>query len=555
MLLEHQHTLSCVSLRERNQGRVFYFSIVVLCYRENLEKALCQYVSNTLSHIDTVRGFCERLPEWMDARKRELTRLKKDISQLNLTAVLKDILRGLKKLDCFLDAVEKLVVTSLHVFMKENQVLHLPEGISPEHVQVVIIAARLICPLLLQFKRDASVFFLPKLQNVEVLSYQLDRYIQTTKTICKKLEKSFLSDFRLKRNTETVVDLNAHLCEDDIERMLCHINQLDRIRMDQHFRTNFLFQEVSCCRFIDEFTKRQPRMLKFLKDLEENAVQLDSMNKGAKISSVVGSSVGAVGGVLSIIGLALIPVTAGVSLGLIIGGTALGITSGVNSVVTTATEIVVNHKHQKEAGEVFQRFMEDVQSLQDCLEEVSAQPAANIPLNVQYLKVLSLLSKPVSVRRSIGSLVTDVSALQTLKKSKEQAMRAGLVAVQEGQALRNVPRVASEIPDIGQATVKGTLALSKSARAGLIGLNALFLGMDIVFICKDSISLAKGSETEVSQFIRARAALWSSEMDSWQKIHVSLCKGLQPSEKNKAILEMPYYPEREVKTERASFIH
>ncbi|KAL7377621.1 hypothetical protein ABVT39_002306 [Epinephelus coioides] len=511
--------------------------------RENLERALCQYVSNTLSHIDTVRGFCERLPKWMDARRRELTRLKKDNNQLNLTAVLKDILRGLEKLDCFLDAVEKLAVTSLYVLMKENQVLHLPEGISPEHVQVVIIAARLICPLLLVFKRDASVFFLPKLQNVEVLSYQLDKYIQTTKTICEKLEKSFLSDFRLKRNTETVVDLNAHLCEDDIERMLRHINQLDRIRMDQHFRTNFLFQEVSCCRFIDEFTKRQPRMLKFLKDLEENAVQLDSMNKGAKISSVVGSSVEAVGNVLSIVGLALIPVTAGVSLGLIIGGTALRITSGVNSAVTTVTELVINHKHQKEASKVFQRFMEDVQSLQDCLEKVSAQPAANIPSNVQYLKVLSLLSKPVSVGCSIRSLVTDVSALQALK-SEEQAMRAGLVAVQEGQALRNVPRVASEIPDIGQAAVKGSLALSKSARAGFIALNALFLGMDIVFICKDSISLAKGSETEVSQFIRARAALWSSELDSWQKIHDSLSKGLQPSEKNKAILETPFYPER-----------
>ncbi|KAI3359106.1 hypothetical protein L3Q82_002646 [Scortum barcoo] len=101
---------------------------------------------------------------------------------------------------------------------------------------------------------------------------------------------------------------------------------------------------------------------------------------------------------------------------------------------------------------------------------------------------------------------------------------AAKVVVEEGKALRNVPRVASDIPDIGQAAVKGPLALSKSARAGLIAVNALFLGMDIFFICKDSISLAKGSETEVSQFIRARAALWSSEIDSWKKIHDSLCE-------------------------------
>ena len=83
-------------------------------------------------------------------------------------------------------------------------------------------------------------------------------------------------------------------------------------------------------------------MLQFLKDLEESAVQLDRMSKGAKISSVAGSSLGAVGGVLSIAGLVLIPITAGLSLGLTMTGVVLGITNGVNSAVTTITEMKVN---------------------------------------------------------------------------------------------------------------------------------------------------------------------------------------------------------------------
>uniref|UniRef100_A0A4W6E3C4 Apolipoprotein L n=1 Tax=Lates calcarifer TaxID=8187 RepID=A0A4W6E3C4_LATCA len=236
----------------------------------------------------------------------------------------------------------------------------------------------------------------------------------------------------------------------------------------------FLFQEESCCGFIREFSKRQPRMLEFLKDLEESAIQLDRMSKGAKISSVAGSSVGAVGGVLSIVGLALIPVTAGVSLALTMTGVGLGVTSGVNSAVTTATEIGVNRKHQKKASEVFQSFMEDV------------------------------LGKAGAIGKGIDSIVDAASAVKLLQ-SEEVFTGVGKVVAEEGKALRNVPRVASDIPDIGQAAVKGPLALSKSARAGLIALNALFLGMDIFFICKDSISLAKGSETEVSQFIRARA--------------------------------------------------
>ncbi|XP_054463731.1 uncharacterized protein LOC129098675 [Anoplopoma fimbria] len=503
--------------------------------RERLNKALCQYTKKTLSYIDTVRRFCERHSKWTYARKTELTKMTKDTNQQKLAAVLKDTLGGLEKLDCFLHAVEKLAVTSLHVFTEENSVLHLPEGIKPEHVQLVIFGARIICPLLLVFKRDASVFFRPKLQNIEVLSYQLDKYIETTQEICEKLEKSLFSDTCPKMNDETLVDLPVDLSEDDVQRMLCHINQLKRIRMDQHFRMVFLFQEVSCSGFLSEFSKRQPGILQSLEDLEQCAVQLDRMNKGAKISSVAGSSVGAVGGVLSIIGLALIPVTAGLSLGLMIGGTTLGITSGVNSVVTTATEIGVNRKHQNKASKSFQSFMEDVQSIQDCLEEVSTQPAANIQSNAEHVKVIFRLCTAVSVGCQINSLLKDVPAFK---------------AVQKGQALHNVCSVSSEIQDIGQISVKGSLALSKSARKMWIGVNALFLGIDVFIICKDSISLYKGCETEVSQFIRAKAALWCSEMDSWQTIYDFLCKGLQTSENNKAVLEKPFYPEREMKKRR-----
>ncbi|KAM4530694.1 uncharacterized protein PAE49_023110 [Odontesthes bonariensis] len=550
--------------------------------RAELQDTLHRYTSDTLSYIHTVRGFCEMFSKWMLRRKTELNMMRdiKDrIDQLNLNIskvtksenkgkafwryvknkfnpkadsrraeleeeldeVLNGTLEGLEKLDCFLDAVEKLAVTSLHVFT-ENQVLSLPEEISHDYVQAVITAARNICPLLLEFKREAKAFFLSKLQNVEVLAHQLDKYIQTSKNICEKMEKSCFSDFCLKMTSEAVIDLSVDLSENDMQIMFDHINQLDEIRTDPHFRMVFLFQEESCSDFIKEFDERQPRMLEFLNQLEENAVQLDRMNKGAKISSVAGSSVGAVGGVLSIVGLALIPFTAGVSLALTMTGVGLGITSGVNSLVTTATEVGVNRTHQKKASEVFQSFMEDVTKLQDCLEEVTRQTVARMEddnLGVA-VGVGKALCKVGTVGKRIDSLVGLPSAAKLLK-TKEVVASAGKVMAQEGKALRNIPRVASDIPDVGQAAVKGTLSVSKSTRAGFIALNALFLGMDIFFICKDSISLAKGSETEVSQFIRARAALWSSEIDSWRKSRDSLNEGLQTSEKREAVLETPFY--------------
>uniref|UniRef100_A0A671Z0R0 Apolipoprotein L n=1 Tax=Sparus aurata TaxID=8175 RepID=A0A671Z0R0_SPAAU len=315
--------------------------------------------------------------------------------------------------------------------------------------------------------------------------------------------------------------------------------------MDQNFRLVFWFPDVSCSGFIDKFNMRQPRMLKFLTDLEEGAVQLNKMKKGAKISSVAGSSVGAVGAVLSIVSLALIPVTAGVCL--IAGGAALGVTSGVNSVVTTATEKGVNHTQQKTANEVFQSFMEDVQSLQGCLEDVMGQIGSNLEANGKELVVGvgKVLSKVGIVGKGIASLSDTASAL--LCNSEEVILTVGKVVAQEGKVSGNVPRVALDIPDIAQAAAKGPLALNMSARVGFIALNALFLGVDMFFICKDGYSLSKGSETEVSQFIRARAALWSSEMDSWKKIHDSLCEGQKTSEEYRAILDEIFYPERAIK--------
>ncbi|XP_034566634.1 uncharacterized protein LOC117831856 [Notolabrus celidotus] len=515
--------------------------------RDKLQEILCSYTTETLVHINTVKGFTEGISDWTDRRTAEVSKMKDfktsnhkpEKQQKELEAVLMDTLVGLEKLDLFLDAVEKLAVTSLHVYIEGNQVLHLPEEVSLEHVQAVIIAARQICPLLLEFKRDAQAFFLPKVLNVEVLAYQLDRYIQTTARICEDLKISHLP---LGPSPNIVVNLDETFSEDDIQRMLLHINHLTDIRMDSDFRLVFLFQEVSCTGFIKEFTKLLPKMLQFLEDQEKIADLLNSVNKDGKITSVAGNSLGVIGDILTIIGLALAPVTAGVSLGLTFGGIGCGIASGVIGITKVGTEIGVNHVQLKKANRLLQTFMEDVQHLHDCLSEVTTQA---VQIEVSQTEVAmgvgKIAGRLCTIGNGIDSLFDTASAVEVLK-SQKVIESAGRVAAQESQVLRNVPRVVADIPDIGQATLRGPLALSKMARAGLIGANVFFLGLDVFFICKDSVSLAKGSEAKLSQSIRARAALWRSEINAWEKIHDSLCEGLLTSEANMAVLFKPFYP-------------
>lgn len=135
---------------------------------ENKTKALGEYVWNGLTQVTA------------DFRKQELVK--------ELEEVLKSTLEGLEKLHHFLDAVEKLAVTSLFVFMGES---FMPKGVSSMSVRSVISAARIVSPLLVHFKRDAGAFFLPSLNNEEVLAFQLDKYIRVTQQICEKMEKKY----------------------------------------------------------------------------------------------------------------------------------------------------------------------------------------------------------------------------------------------------------------------------------------------------------------------------------------------------------------------------
>ncbi|XP_064866329.1 uncharacterized protein LOC135564676 isoform X1 [Oncorhynchus nerka] len=567
---------------------------------EITRELLGQYISDTLSHIHTVREFCDRHCKWALQRETEL-KMMRDIKERaeridlkfdhvrksatkakafgefvwsgltqvtadsrreelekELGAVLKDTLGGLEKLDYFLDAVECLAVTCLLVF-EENRFLCLPQGTSPASVQAVIIAARMACPLLIHFKRDAKAFFMPSLLNVEVLACQLVRYIQISQQVCKRMEKglqirpesenklgSYISQmlFWKKKNDIPVVNLGADVRKESIQKMLDHLNQLSDIRMDQNLRLTFLFQGAAQ-RFIGQFSQCRPRMEQFLTELEENAVQLDRMKLGAKISSVAGSSVGVAGGILTIVGLALTPVTGGVSLALTIAGASLGVTSGVNSITTGITEMKVNSIHEKKASEIFQSFMEDVESLQECLEDVvrNMEPFLG-QSTVNMVGARKVIATTWTIGKRIDSLVDLSSGFKSAEvlRNKDLISSAGKLALQEGKVARNLPKLAEDIPDIGQVAKGTPLALSKSARAGLITLNVLFIGLDVFFICKDSVSLAKGSKSERSQLIRARSALWRTEMESWQKIHDSLCRGLLTLEKSQIVLEQPFYP-------------
>ncbi|KAJ8386106.1 hypothetical protein AAFF_G00177000 [Aldrovandia affinis] len=560
----------------------------IIYTRGELEKLVGDYISDTLTCIHTVQRFCDRHSKWLLQRETELEMIRdiKDRAErLNLTtdhisksedklkafgeymwskvsqvtaesraqelekelgAVIKDSLEGLEKLTLFLEAVEKLAVTSLSVFRKKNPLCHLSKGMSTTAIHSVILAAKRACPLLIHFQRDNNDFFQPSLITADVLAFQLDKYMRVSQELCEKLQKSSKSISSFGMNYGTKKNCMNEICSFDLtseamQNMFGHLNQLTNIRMDPHFRMTFLFRGAAL-RFIGLFSQRSSRMRKFLEALEEGAIQLDRMKMGASISSVAGSTVGLAGGVMSIVGLALAPVTAGISLTLTLVGVGLGVTSGVNGIATGIAELSVNSYHGKKVNEIFQSYIEDVETLLECLEQVACSTKPDLFPGVvdNVAGAAKLTTTTASVAKGIDAIVDCVSAVKVLK-SEEVVTSVSRVVAQEVKAARNLPNAAADLTDFGQLAKGTPLALTKSARAGFIALNSIFMGLDILFICKDSISLANGSKSDVSKVIRGRADLWKIELDAWERIHNSLCIGIWRYKKSMEVLERPFY--------------
>lgn len=306
------------------------------------------------------------------------------------------------------------------------------------------------------------------------------------------------------------------------------------IRLDQDFRIAFMLQDDPSLVFIKEFNKRRDQMFEYLDKMEENSNQLNKMYLGSRISSIAGSSVGAAGSVLTIVGLALIPVTAGLSLGLTIGGISLGVTSGVSNLVTTLTEVGVNKNERKKASETFDNFREDVEVLYECLDKAALNKMSQQDLAAVIDKLSFLPSPEVE-----PPLDTHAAFTSTEFKAEYLIKSTGQLMVMVG---RGASKLAWEIPDIGQAVVRGAAASARVARAGLIAANAVFICVDMFFIVKDGVSLAKDSKSEVAEFLRARATLWRSQMKSWEELCTSQKEGQKRLKKHQAVLKMPFYP-------------
>ncbi|MGH0175853.1 UNVERIFIED_CONTAM: hypothetical protein FKN15_074972 [Acipenser sinensis] len=199
-----------------------------------------------------------------------------------------------------------------------------------------------------------------------------------------------------------------------------------------------------------------------LRELNKIADELDRVNRNANIAKTAGSSISAFGGVMTIAGLALAPVTVGASSFFAIGGIAAGTAGGATNITTEVTQSLSDGKDKKRAKEIW----EAIQSKMIALER-------------SVLKTMKILKADPALKQ----LAKQVTGL-----SSEAAKR-----LQGAGALK------------GALSKAAPVALSKKARIAGGAVAGAFVLWDVYEITKITTDIRKGSLSETAKQIRKQS--------------------------------------------------
>ncbi|XP_074082931.1 apolipoprotein L2-like [Macrotis lagotis] len=221
-------------------------------------------------------------------------------------------------------------------------------------------------------------------------------------------------------------------------------------------------------RFLEQFPMMKLNLKEYIEDLNCLADEIDKVHKNCTIISVVANSTGAISGMLTIAGLALVPMTAGGSMILSVTGMGLG---AVASFTGTSANII---------------------------DHVSA---------ARGKKHLDQVQRKTSDLLQYASRI--VTTTKRLKRVFKTIQTAGRVSTKQGK-------------QINKALQGTVLAMTKGARlvgAAVAGISVL---MDVSAIIQDSKHLSDGAKAETAEELREKAQALEKKLEELSKVYTTL---------------------------------
>ncbi|KAF0881516.1 APOL3 protein, partial [Crocuta crocuta] len=297
----------------------------------------------------------------------------------------------------------------------------------------------------------------------------------------QKAWENFLAEATLPREEAEVLREHLRKLEEDM-----YMEDMDRLQSDPLERE----------RFLKEFSWLKEELEGQIRKLCELADEADKVHKNCTITNIVASSTGATSGVLSILGLALAPVTAGVSLTLCATGMVLGTASAVTSVSSSIVEHRKTSSLKAEANQL-------TSAGSDKEEGVSKAMGTKIH------QIVSLTKNCIEVVQNVGKHVRAIKLAKAnprLLARAKRLMTAGRVSVRSGKQV--------------QKAFGGTaLAMTKRARIMGAAAASIFLVMDVANIVEESKHLYEGAKAESAEDFRMQAQFLESKLEELIQTH------------------------------------
>ncbi|XP_021078670.2 apolipoprotein L2-like isoform X2 [Mesocricetus auratus] len=249
-------------------------------------------------------------------------------------------------------------------------------------------------------------------------------------------------------------------------------------------------------RFLDVYPRVKLELEQLIGKLHALADKIDKVHRDCTITQVVASSTSAVSGILTILGLALAPVTAGVSLGLSATGLGLGAAAAVTSVSTSIVEKVSTVSAEAEARQLVPTNNDTGKAIKEILEK-SAPRFVSVSKNCfQNLEV---------IKKNIDAIKL-ANASPRLANNAKRLMTTGTVSARKTRQV--------------QKAFGGTaLAMTKGARIMGAATAGLFLVMDVVSLVKDSKHLHEGAKAESAAELRKQAQDLEEKLQELIQVH------------------------------------
>uniref|UniRef100_A0A4W5RMP5 Apolipoprotein L, 1 n=1 Tax=Hucho hucho TaxID=62062 RepID=A0A4W5RMP5_9TELE len=226
------------------------------------------------------------------------------------------------------------------------------------------------------------------------------------------------------------------------------------------------------------FSERAESLWQHVIDLNSIADALDCFNKKTKIAQITGGSTSAVGGVCTIVGLALAPVTMGTSLIVTAVGLSVATAGGLTSAGAGLSNTVNNSMDRKKVEAIVTDYQKKMTDINKCM--------LFIKQGIESLRRFDLLKMK---KRAYNR---DFPGLNNIYEDGAMAGKAILINANE------IMRVV-QIANVAGSTAARAVQIASMATGVLTG---LFVGMDIYFVAKDSKELKKGAKSEFAAKIR-----------------------------------------------------